>query len=301
MGKIRQWLADRRILRRLNPGSRRVILIVAAMQAGLAALAAGLFWYASTGRMDGGFAGLFAGFACILLPAAILLLETGMLRLLRSEWLRREEAARADREREQMEEAFRRIRAQRHDFLAHAGALQYMAEEGKWEEARSYLGELLDDYGRVNSGIRGEKAHTAALLLRAMRRAEAAGIRLTLDLSRPLSDLPLSPADQGKLVSNVLDNALDAAETCPDGERWVKVTSLVGGGLYVLEAENSTAPLPAELTDRLFRAYGMSTKGDHRGVGTYIIAAVTRSHRGLLDYSAVGNRFRLKLKFPVIQ
>lgn len=294
---INEWWADRRMVRRLHPGLQRTAIAVAAVQAGLAVVAIGLWWPVSAGRVSGAFAGL----AWIVLLVAIVILEFGFSRLVRSEWQLQEETARSEREREQTEEAFRLIRAQRHDFLAHAGALQFMAKEGKWEEAAAYLGDLLEDYGRVNTAIQGEKAHVAALLLRAMQRAEATGIRLTLDLSRPLSELPLPPQEQSKLVSNVLNNALEAAEACEPGERWVKMTSLVGGGLYVLEADNSTVPLPADMTDRLFRTYGLSTKGGHRGVGTYIIASITRKYRGLLEYSATGGRFRLKLKFPVIQ
>jgi len=295
---IGQWVRKRRMERRLAaPEHRRAAAAVAACQTGLAALGAGLVWAAAAGRI--GFA--LAAFGLLVVAANIAVLEIGFIRFLASGRERREERERIAAEREETEAAFREIRAQRHDFLAHAGALQHMLEEGRTAEARDYLDRLLDDYDRVNTGIRGEKAHIAALLLRARQRADAAGIRLTLELGRPLSDLPLSPTDQGKLVSNILANALEAAETSGAAEPWVKVTTLSGGGLYVLEASNSSAPLPSHIADRLFSTWGLSTKGGHRGIGTYIIASLVQAHRGLLEYSAFGDRFHLKIKLPVIK
>lgn len=294
---IRQWVQMRRMERRLGHGMRRAARAAAAGQAGLAALGAMAAWAWAAGRI-GAWPALFG---LLIAAANIALLEIGLLRLLQSERARKDEGERLERERRETEDAFREIRAQRHDFLAHAAAVHHMLEEGDAAEARRYLGRLLDDYERINAAIRGEKAHLAALLIRAMQRAEAAGIRFTLDLVRPLSDLPLSATDQSKLVSNILNNALDAAEASGAAEPWVAVRSLAGGGLYVLEADNSSAPLPADIADRLFSTYGLSTKGDKRGVGTYIIASLVRAHRGYLEYAALGDRFHLKIKLPVIR
>mgnify|MGYP001501981096 CR=1 FL=1 len=286
----------RRMERRLAPEHRRTAAMVAACHAGLALLWAASLWAAAAGRI--GWAPAWPGL--VVPPLAALLLETLFVRFLRSERERREEQERIGKERAETEAAFRDIRAQRHDFLAHAGALHHMLEENRMAEAREYLGRLLDDYGRINLSIRGEKAHIAALLIRTRQRAEAAGIRFALDLGRPLSDLPLPPTEQSKLVSNILNNALEAAEASGLAEPWVKVASLAGGGLYVLEASNSTAPLPPGIADRLFRSYGLSTKGDRRGIGTYIIASIVETNGGVLEYSAVGDRFQLKIKLPII-
>lgn len=303
MRSIKQWLSMRRAERRLargvprpEAGIRNAAALVAACQAGLLIMWAAALWAAATGRI--GWATALPGL--VVPPLAVWLLESLFIRLLRSERERREERERIEAERAETESAFRDIRAQRHDFLAHVSALHHMLEENRAAEARDYLARLMDDYERINLSIKGEKAHIAALLIRARQRADAAGIRLSLDLTRPLSDLPLPPTEQSKLVSNILNNALEAAETSGADKPWVKLASLAGGGLYVLEAANSTAPLPPDIADRLFRTYGLSTKGDRRGIGTYIIASIVEANRGLVEYSAVGDRFHLKIKLPIM-
>lgn len=282
---LRKWRENRKIERKLNPELKRLAALTRVSQAALLAL------------------GIYSGWVGVAVSVAgAAVLEVLWGQLLRTSRLHREEGMLLDRERAETESVFRDIRAQRHDFLAHAGALQYMLEEERTGEAKAYLGKLLGEYDRVNEGLRGEKAHLSALLLRARQRADAAGIRMNLDLVRPLSELPLSATDQSKLVANVLSNALEAAEASCAKEPFVKLTSLIGGGLYVLEADNSTVPLEQGLADRLFRAYGTSTKGGtHRGVGTFIIASIVESGNGHLEFSAIRDRFSLKVKLPVIK
>lgn len=239
------------------------------------------------------------------LTAAIVIagvLEAVLVRLLRVSVQLGESEQLLARDREETEAVFHDIRTQRHDFLAHAGAIHYMLEQDRLTEARDYLSRLIGEYDRMNTGMRGEKAHMAAIVLKSMKQAEAAGVRMTLDLAAALSQLPLTSTNQSKLVANILNNALEAAETSGVAQPYVKMTSFISGGLYVLETENSTAPLPDDLIEGLYRSYGKSTKGTgHRGIGTYIIASLVEEAKGHLEFSAVKDRFLLKMKLPVIK
>src|SRR5699024_7396143 len=49
-------------------------------------------------------------------------------------------------EREQMNETFCIVRAERHDFLKHISSLHYMLENSNETEAKSYLNDLVDGY-----------------------------------------------------------------------------------------------------------------------------------------------------------
>jgi len=281
---MRYW-RDKRLGFLLHTELRKKIIIVTIME--LFLLAIGLF-------------GRWLMMMAVL--AAIVIIEVLTVELVRVSHNLHEERVAKDLEREETESVFRDIRAQRHDFLAHAGAIHYMLEEGQASEASAYLNHLLNEYDRVNSGLRGEKAHTAALLLHTAQQCKSANVRLILDLVVPLSELPMSAVDQSKLVSNILSNAFEAAEASGIVDAHVKMTSLVGGGLYVLEIDNSTPPLLASQADRLFQRFGTSTKnGSHRGIGTYIISSLVESYNGHLEFSTVKNRFSLKIKLPIVK
>src|SRR5699024_8574879 len=67
-------------------------------------------------------------------------------------------------EREQMNETFRIVRAERHDFLKHISSLHYMLENRNETEAKSYLDDLIDGYEETNLSIKGERGTVAAIL-----------------------------------------------------------------------------------------------------------------------------------------
>lgn len=207
------------------------------------------------------------------------------------------------KERVQMNEAFLTIRAQRHDFLTHAGAIHYLMEQEQWQKARDYLRQLVDEYNRVNFSVRGEQGHVAALLYQIYQQARQRNIRIQYDLEVPFSTAPLSPVHQSELLGNLLMNALEAATAYGKvyDDPFITVHTAVRSGLFILEVTNATLPLPPEILDTLFESYGNSTKeGKHEGMGTYIIAKITANHQGKLEFTCLNNTFHVKIKIPIV-
>jgi LytT family two-component system sensor histidine kinase NatK len=220
----------------------------------------------------------------LLIPRALVLLET---------------SAHHERERAHTDILFREVRAERHDFLLHVGALQQLLADERWSEAKQYADQLVGTLQSTNEHIRGEASAVAACLLGHRRQAEQLGVRLTCHLEAPLSALPLSAVEQVRLLGNLLSNALEAAATTEP--RSVHLTTAIKNGLYLLEATNSTPPLPPDLVDSLYQRFGLTTKsGSHQGLGTYIIHNIVTRHHGHLDFRYDGKTFKLKLKFPLL-
>lgn len=142
-----------------------------------------------------------------------LLLAGGLRQQLFPQWFRdtrNRQALRA--EQTEREAAFRRVRAERHDFLKHVNVLQHLLTERKHREAEQYIDALCGEYTKTNASLKGEAGHIAAILLRYATLAERQQIALTYDLRLPLSQLPLPEVEQSKLLANLLANSFEAAD-----------------------------------------------------------------------------------------
>lgn len=188
---------------------------------------------------------------------------------------------------EKMNEEFRKIRAQRHDFLKHVNTIDYLLSNTEENEAKAYFRELLQEYNSMNVAIKGEDGHIASLLTKIYSVASKKGIEVTYDISVPLSGLPMRAIDQIKFLSNLLDNAVEAAEHFYKNHRYgrISVKTELYGGIFLLEISNTAEFEDPKLLDTLFQSFNRTTKdGNHEGLGTYIIASLVKEYRGKLTY-----------------
>lgn len=208
---------------------------------------------------------------------------------------------------DQLNLAFLELRGQRHDMLKHITAMHYLLEQGKYAEAKSYMNHLAALYDATNLTIKGEHGHLAAFLFHAKLMAEEHGLELQLDLDAPLTRLPLNMTDQSTLVGNLIINSLEAAidytkQHHAQQTSFVRIFTSIKSGLYILEISNSTLPLDRDIVDVLFKEAGhTSKKGQHEGLGTYLIAQMTKKYHGTLDYRYLNHTFTVKIKIPFLQ
>jgi two-component system, LytTR family, sensor histidine kinase NatK len=210
-----------------------------------------------------------------------------------------------DAQLEQINETFRVVRSERHDFLKHISAIHFMLENNKPNDAKHYLDELVESYEETNLSIKGESGVVASVLHQAYLRAKKTGIEVIYDLDLPLSTLPLSDQKIVTLIGNLLSNSLDACEEWQI-QRGKPSTVIVEfykrSGLYILLCKNNSLPIPAKIVDELFSSYGMTTKGGtHEGLGTKIIKDIVEKHQGFLDFVHKGEEFEVKIKVPAIK
>jgi len=207
-------------------------------------------------------------------------------------------------EREQMNETFRVVRAERHDFLKHISALHYMLENSNETEAKSYLDHLVDGYEETNLSIKGERGTVAAILQHMYKRAKDLGIEIVYDLDVPLSSLSLSDQELTSLLGNLLANSIESCEEWQSHRKrqpLITVHFYKRSGLFILVCKNNSLPIPSEVLDHLFVKYGKTTKtGKHEGLGTKIIDDIVKSHDGLLDFVHKNEQFLIKIKIPAI-
>lgn len=213
--------------------------------------------------------------------------------------------AQHEEQRTHINETFRIVRSERHDFLKHVSAVHFMLENGKAEEAKLYLDDLVENYEETNYSIRGERGVVAGVLHQMYRRGKASGVSMVYDLDLPLSTLPIGDQKIVALLGNLLNNALDA---CEDWQRERGAQAMLTlqfykrSGLYMLVCKNNTLPVPVDVLDSLFATYGHTTKGgEHEGLGTKIIKDIVEEHQGFLDFVCKDEEFTVKIKVPAIR
>ena len=132
-------------------------------------------------------------------------------------------------------------------------------------------------------------------------RAEAAGIRLHMDIPPDLPDLEVDPSRFEQVVSNLVDNALKF--TPRDGRVDVDAGTVPGDDALVWIAVSDTGPgIPPAEQARLFeRLYqGRTGKGSRKGLGLglFISKGIVERQGGRLDVGTSrsgGARFTLTL------
>ncbi|QDP42074.1 GHKL domain-containing protein [Radiobacillus deserti] len=206
---------------------------------------------------------------------------------------------------DQMNETFRVVRSERHEFLKHISAIHFMLEHDNPQGARAYLNQLVENYEETNLSIKGEKGVVAGVLHQAYRRAKKSGVEVIYDLDLPISTLPMSDYDLVSLMGNILSNSIDACEEWQLHKKQKATLSLQfykRSGLYLLICKNDTLPIPTQVVDHLFDSYGHSTKGEaHHGLGTKVIKDIVEAHQGFLDFVYKEEQFELKIKIPAVK
>lgn len=103
------------------------------------------------------------------------------------------------------------LRTERHDMRHHLAVLHTLATEGNSVRLADYTGEMLE---RQAGEIEKETGNAAldALLRMVAARAHSAGVRLQMEVEY-LPPLPISDPDLITVIGNLLDNALEGAQS----------------------------------------------------------------------------------------
>lgn len=210
-----------------------------------------------------------------------------------------------EEERTHLNETFRVVRSQRHDFLKHVSAIQFLLEREKQEDASRYLEQLVGTYEETNLAIKGERGIVAGILHKMYKKATQAGIAMVLDVDLPLSTLPIADQKMVALLGNLLSNSIEAAAEWQEQRESQGIITLQfykRSGLYILICKNHSMPIPNHILDKLYDSYGLTTKKEgHEGLGTKQILDIVKEHQGFLDFQYKDEEFMVKIKIPAIR
>lgn len=177
----------------------------------------------------------------------------------------------------QMTDLNHALRAQRHDFLNHLQVVYSLMEMEEFDEARAYIDQV---YGSIQSLSRQLKTACApvnALLRAKTTEAESRNIRLEVTVKAAWKDLPFPAWEMCRVLSNLIDNAMDALKDWKNAA--IRVTLWEDVHRFAFSVENNGPQIPQDLVEKIFEA-GFSGKGEGRGMGLHICRKTLRQQNG---------------------
>lgn len=185
----------------------------------------------------------------------------------------------------------RTIRSLRHDMANHLTTLQRLVQEGS-PRAQAYAEELSQRFHQVQRVDFCENQIADVVLSSKAEEAAGRGIRFTVSAPLP-PELPVEDVDLMSLLSNLLDNALEAAGQAEDP--WVEVTLRTRAGTLAVGVRNALPPGPAP-------DLGQTTKADkaRHGLGVRIVEDICKKYHGSFTAQGEAGAFQVRalLLFP---
>ncbi len=179
------------------------------------------------------------------------------------------------------------LRAQRHDFLGHLQVVYSLMEMQEYDEANRYIEKV---YGRINAVSRVMKTANApinALLQVKLAACEKAGVAAELEIHSRWEQLPMEGWEMCKVLSNLIDNALDALAEQAAGEEkkrlWIRLTEDLHA--YRFEVGDNGPAIPPELQQRIFQP-GITTKATGHGMGLVIVRRTLERYGGSITVTS---------------
>ena len=202
--------------------------------------------------------------------------------------------------RQEMQSFLNVIRSQRHDYNFHVQTIAGLIQEGKMDECRQYVSALEQDSIRMNAVLPVQDPAIAAMIHNFQVLAARDGIELHVDIQNDLARIATNVYETNKIISNLLQNAIDETVTHEDRCYGIWLTILKRGEYCVIRVSNELGE--AKLTmDELGRIYqqGYSTKRGHDGVGLSSIKALAARYRGTVYTQLEGNVIHFVAKIPI--
>lgn len=179
-----------------------------------------------------------------------------------------------------------------HDMRHHLAVIDGLLDIGKPEKAKEYIRGVRKDIESITPKRFCENELVNLLCSSFSAKAERMGVRLDLEASLP-GKLAVSDTELCALISNGLENALNAVSELKEGRRWVELYCGVNLDKLLIEVKNPYA-------NRVFFRDGLPTsKRLGHGYGCQSIYTIAQRRRGLCEFKTDNGIFIMRVALPM--
>ena len=173
------------------------------------------------------------------------------------------------------------LRAQRHDFLNHLQVVYSLIEMEEYQEANDYIEQVYGRITAVSKVMKTANPAVNALLQVKVAACEKEGIPVEVRITSKWETLETTIPDweMCKVLSNLIDNAIDAMEDIPPERRKLLIALGENVKQYTFLVENTGEPVPESIREHIFIP-GFTTKGDGHGMGLHIVRKTLHDRGG---------------------
>lgn len=182
--------------------------------------------------------------------------------------------------------------AYRHDMRHHLTAISAFLSADRPRQAEEYIRQVQSDIESITPRRFCENELVDLLCSSFSAKAERMGVRLTLEAALP-GPLSISDTELCALLSNGLENALNAVGALKENRRWVEFYCGVRLDKLLIEIKN---PYAGQIVFR--DGLPVSARPNH-GHGCRSIYTISQRCRGLCEFKAEDGIFTLRAALPM--
>lgn len=192
------------------------------------------------------------------------------------------------------------IRSQRHDYNFHVQTLARLFQTGNSSACAKYVDELVKDSIATNTLLPVKDPAISALINNFRTLAARDGIELHIDVQNDLSRVVTNVYETNKIISNLLQNAIDEVRTHADKSFGIHLMILKRGEYCVIHVTNAfhTEVGSGQYISDIYR-HGYTTKPGHDGVGLSSVRSLLERYKGVIYTQIEDGTIRFTVKIPL--
>lgn len=185
----------------------------------------------------------------------------------------------------------KRLRSLRHDMNNHIGVMRCLLDTKQYEDLDHYLQNMYSDVKLVNDFIAVNNKILGYLLNSKKSRAKQEQVDFEVIISS--EEIPMSDNDMVSLLSNIIDNAIEAAAKV-EHDKYAMLNIKRMADKVVIECENTFSDKPVIINEEFIST--KKEKGEH-GIGLKNIRNMVTKYNGKLIID-VGDIFKIRVEIP---
>lgn len=194
---------------------------------------------------------------------------------------------------EDIKNIYRTIRGWRHDYQNHIQVMSALVELGNIEDLEKYLKNLSDDLDNLYNFVKTGNVVVDSVISSKLAVCKIKNISCETELSMP-ENCAINDIDLCVVLSNLLDNAIEACEKVEDSEnRYIHISIGVLREQLYIEVKNAIKESPKKKGDKF-----VSSKGDGHGFGLGRIDRTVNKYFGYVNRYFKDNTFVTEIMMP---
>ena len=191
---------------------------------------------------------------------------------------------------ENLQQRIDEVRQAKHDVRHHALlSLEYL-RSGKTAELEAYLEQYSNSLTSTQAMVYCQNYEANTLLNYFVQAAKQHGIEADVMVQFP-QDIALTETTLAVVLSNLLENAVDACKEITDGEKKITVRGKVSDGFVYFEISNNYTGALSKAKNGNY----LTTKKHGKGLGLQSVSHLVKLHNGVFEVDAKDNVFRVSV------
>lgn len=190
---------------------------------------------------------------------------------------------------DEVENMYAKMRGWRHDYRHHIQTMKVHIANGEYVETEKYLDMLDNDLTNVETVIKTGNKMADAILNSKLSLAVQKNINVKAEAKIPVS-LTVSELDLCIVISNLLDNAIDACMELPEEKRLIRIYMEMKGSYLYMSVSNAASGEKK----KNFK----TSKGEGHGIGLVRVDKIIEKYSGYLTRASEDEAFTTEVLLP---